>query len=71
MVSKRSILPRNTAMAGNPTVKDNVTGLEWQGCLAGLSGDTCNYGQYMQYSCNMRLPMEALLGWYYDCAYPI
>jgi hypothetical protein len=30
--------------AEQPVVLDNITGLEWQGCTAGLSGDSCNVG---------------------------
>ena len=32
---------RDTLVADNPVVIDNVTGLEWQGCAAGLSGWSC------------------------------
>ena len=30
--------------AGQPVVSDSVTGLVWQGCVAGLSGDSCDLG---------------------------
>ena len=30
--------------SGEPTVGDNITTLEWQGCTAGLSGDACTAG---------------------------
>jgi len=33
---------RDTSIAANPVVKDKVTGLEWQGCAAGLSGASCD-----------------------------
>jgi cysteine-rich repeat protein len=36
---------RDTTTAGEPTVRDEVTGLEWQGCPEGLHGDTCNEGE--------------------------
>jgi hypothetical protein len=32
---------RNISVANQPVVADNVTGLIWQGCAAGLSGDNC------------------------------
>jgi formylglycine-generating enzyme len=32
---------RNTSTANQPVVQDNVTGLAWQGCAAGLSGNDC------------------------------
>jgi len=32
---------RNISVANQPVVADNVTGLVWQGCTAGLSGDNC------------------------------
>lgn len=32
---------RTTPVSDQPVVKDNVTGLEWQGCRAGLSGSDC------------------------------
>ena len=31
-------------VAGEPLVADNITGLEWQGCPAGLSGSSCATG---------------------------
>jgi hypothetical protein len=33
-----------TTVPGEPTVTDNITKLEWQGCAAGLSGDVCATG---------------------------
>jgi cysteine-rich repeat protein len=35
---------RHLTTPGQPTVTDEVTGLEWQGCVAGLSGDSCADG---------------------------
>jgi hypothetical protein len=35
---------RDTALTGHPVVTDNVTGLVWQGCMNGLSGDDCGTG---------------------------
>jgi hypothetical protein len=35
---------RDTSAANQPVVTDNVTGLAWQGCPAGLSGNACNSG---------------------------
>jgi Protein of unknown function (DUF1566) len=35
---------RNTSTTGRPMVTDNVTGLVWQGCAQGLSGDDCKKG---------------------------
>ncbi len=32
---------RDTSVANQPVVADNVTGLVWQGCAIGLSGDDC------------------------------
>ena len=32
----------NTTVPGEPMVTDNVTGLEWQGCLDGRSGSGCS-----------------------------
>ncbi|MBN1947999.1 MAG: DUF1566 domain-containing protein [Bradymonadales bacterium] len=32
------------SVSGNPMVADNVTGLIWQGCVYGLSGDDCSFG---------------------------
>ena len=33
---------RNNSVLDEPTVTDNITGLVWQGCIAGLSGDACD-----------------------------
>ena len=35
---------RDLSVPGEPSVSDNETGLEWQGCPAGVSGDTCEPG---------------------------
>jgi len=35
---------RNTTVAAEPVVQDNVTGLIWQGCTAGLHGAGCATG---------------------------
>jgi len=37
---------RDVGTAGEPVVADNVTGLEWQGCPGGISGDDCEVGTY-------------------------
>ena len=36
--------------AGEPIVEDNVTGLVWQGCPAGLSGSDCNSGSFEDFN---------------------
>jgi hypothetical protein len=40
-----------TSSGGQPVVVDNVTGLTWQGCVVGLSGDGCdeNTGQRLNW----------------------
>jgi hypothetical protein len=35
---------RDTSTTNQPTVLDNRTGLEWQGCARGLTGDMCGTG---------------------------
>jgi hypothetical protein len=35
---------RDTSAPGEPVVADNVTGLMWQGCLRGQTGDDCGGG---------------------------
>jgi hypothetical protein len=35
---------RDMTVSGEPVVVDNVTGLEWQGCTYGLTGDDCTAG---------------------------
>ena len=35
---------KTEAVAGEPLVADNLTGLEWQGCPAELSGSNCTTG---------------------------
>jgi hypothetical protein len=35
---------RDTTHAGQPVVHDTITGLEWQGCTAGYTGDNCGTG---------------------------
>jgi hypothetical protein len=35
---------RSTAVSGEPVVVDNVTGLEWQGCVSNRTGNDCSGG---------------------------
>jgi hypothetical protein len=35
---------RSEPVAGQPVVRDHATGLDWQGCTAGLAGPTCELG---------------------------
>lgn len=35
---------RDLTVADQPMVQDNVTGLSWQNCVAGLTGNACNSG---------------------------
>lgn len=39
---RSSRFTRDLAWPDNPVVLDNTTGLEWQGCAAGLSGSLCD-----------------------------
>jgi cysteine-rich repeat protein len=39
---------RTEPSSGQPIVTDNVTGLVWQGCVAGLSGSSCGTGVAME-----------------------
>jgi hypothetical protein len=34
--------------SGDRVVRDSLTGLEWQGCVAGLSGDLCEIGSALE-----------------------
>jgi hypothetical protein len=39
---------RSASVAGEPVVADQITGLLWQGCSAGRSGDSCALGMDSQ-----------------------
>jgi len=41
---------RNTSVMDQPVVVDNVTGLSWQGCAAGLTGNACGPGTAATYA---------------------
>ena len=41
---------RSLSVASQPLVLDNVTGLTWQGCAAGLTGSDCATGQFATYA---------------------
>jgi hypothetical protein len=41
---------RSITMTSDPVVEDTATGLAWQGCAAGLIGDTCEDGEAERYS---------------------
>lgn len=48
-----AFLPRSfqvSVLSGDRVVSDNVTGLMWQGCPAGLTGDDCTGGSAMKYT---------------------
>ena len=47
--AKSERFTRNTSTASQPVVTDNVTGLVWQGCAAGLTGNTCDSGSTAGY----------------------
>jgi len=36
---------RDTSLPDAPVVEDSFTGLEWQGCARGMSGDACELGE--------------------------
>ncbi len=46
-----------------PVVVDNVTGLMWQGCEAGLSGEDCNVGGRANYNWKDALQLCENLNW--------
>jgi len=50
LVSGGAVGPRftvdNITEPGEPVVTDNVTGLDWQGCLDGKSGSGCTTGSF-------------------------
>jgi len=54
---------RDLAVAGEPVVTDNVTGLIWQGCARGLTGDTCNSGEGEMVDWNEALAYCDALEW--------
>jgi hypothetical protein len=54
---------RDTSVAGYPTVTDNTTSLEWQGCARGLSGDSCEAGSATTLSWSDALSYCEALSW--------
>ena len=54
---------RDTSTSGQPTVIDNRTGLEWQGCSAGQSGADCTTGSAGFYSWQAALDYCEGLSW--------
>jgi formylglycine-generating enzyme len=54
---------RDTRVIGQPEVNDNVTGLSWQGCAAGLLGDNCDVDAPARYSWRDALAFCANLEW--------
>jgi hypothetical protein len=54
---------RDTSISDAPVVADDVTGLEWQGCAAGLSGDACETGTAETTTWQAALAYCAALSW--------
>lgn len=54
---------RDTTVAEEPTVRDEVTGLEWQGCAAGLSGGACTAGEFGTWSWTEAVALCDALSW--------
>jgi hypothetical protein len=54
---------RAEPVGGQPTVTDNVTGLVWQGCPAGLSGSSCGAGTAGTYTWTNSLAYCDSLSW--------
>jgi len=50
-------------VSNQPTVLDNITGLMWQGCSAGLSGDLCNIGSAAAETWSAAVPYCDGLSW--------
>jgi hypothetical protein len=54
---------RDTTTSTQPTVKDNVTALIWQGCTVGLTGDQCGSGAGMPMTWVQAGPYCTALSW--------
>ena len=54
---------RNTSVSGQPVVLDNVTGLQWQGCAGGTTGDACAAGDAAKYDWDAALAYCDSLSW--------
>lgn len=54
---------RDTSAAGAPVVFDDLTGLVWQGCGAGLTGDACEVGSVSAASYSWALSYCEALSW--------
>jgi hypothetical protein len=54
---------RITPVANQSVVQDNVTGLVWQGCSAGLSGGYCEIGVHSEYTWEAALAYCDSLAW--------
>jgi len=65
---------RHTTVTGFPVVTDNVTGLMWQGCALGYTGDSCSAaGTLTRFIWTDALAECDSLSWsgYTDCVYPM
>jgi hypothetical protein len=54
---------RDTSTSGEPMVLDDLTGLVWQGCVAGLSGDACEGGAAIAAGYYWAVPYCEALSW--------
>jgi hypothetical protein len=54
---------RDTSVSNEPAVLDNVTGLVWQGCAAGVNGNACAYGSAVRYTWQEALAYCEGLSW--------
>ncbi|MBN2524764.1 MAG: DUF1566 domain-containing protein [Deltaproteobacteria bacterium] len=54
---------RDTTVTNNPVVTDSATGLLWQGCAGGLSGDACATGTATMYTWKNALAYCESLNW--------
>ena len=52
-----------TNVPNEPTVTDSISGLMWQGCSAGLSGENCATGSAQTYTWSEALDYCELLDW--------
>ncbi len=54
---------RRVPVEGQPVVTDSVTGIIWQGCAAGLTGDDCSEGEAGLYDWQVALAYCEGLDW--------